>query len=223
MTVKPLSALLALCLLGGASLVHAQTVLLSENFNAENGGTGAAVYSGFANFTAADVDLLAPGFFFDLCERAGGSTPCIDMEGNGNGSLTTKTEYSLPAGTVGLQFDLAGDQRTGTGSNVTVSLVNNFGQTLYSETFELSSATDFTTFSRSVSLSSAQTARLRFVSGGPADSYGMLLDNVVLTAGVAAAVPEPSTYAMLGTGLATLLWLRRRSLNRPGNPRDPLA
>lgn len=209
MNSKPRSVLATLCLLGAATLAQAQTVLLNDTFDGENNGRGAGVYSQFANFTAADVDLLAPGFFFNLCQSAGNNTPCVDMEGNGNGSLTTKAEYSLPAGAVGLQFDLAGDQRTGTGSNVTVSLVNTLGQTLYNETFMLASADGFTTFSRSVTLASAQTARLRFASGGPADSFGMLLDNVVLTAGVA-AVPEPASYAMMGAGLAALACLRRR-------------
>ena len=49
---------------------HAQT-LLSDNFNAENGGVGAAEYSGFALWTGANVDLLAPGYFFNLCQLAG--------------------------------------------------------------------------------------------------------------------------------------------------------
>ena len=83
------------------------TVLLNDSFDAEHGGVGAAEYSGFANFSAANIDLLAPGYFFNLCQAAGGSTACLDMEGSGNGSLTTKTAYDLSAGAVTIQFDLA--------------------------------------------------------------------------------------------------------------------
>ncbi len=114
-------------------------VLLSDDFNSKNGGNGSAEYSGFANFTAANVDLLGPGYFFNLCQSAGGTTPCIDMEGNGNGSLTSRTAFALSPGMVGLPFDLAGDQRGRTGNTVTVSLVSILGEVLFGEVFSLPS------------------------------------------------------------------------------------
>jgi PEP-CTERM motif len=202
--------------LGAAlSLAHAApaTVLLADNFDSEHGGVGSAEYSGFANFSAANVDLLAPGYFFNLCQLAGGSTPCIDMEGSGNGAMTTRTAYDLAPGIVTLQFDLAGDQRGRSGNSVDASLVSVLGEVLYSETFMLASDVDFTTFTRTVSIGAATQARLRFQSGGPAESMGMLLDNVVLSAGgdVAAPVPEPSTWALFAGGLVAVgTMLRRR-------------
>ena len=95
-----LASLLAVTLACAAAPAAAQTVLLNDNFNAENGGAGAAEYSGFANWSAANIDLLAPGYFFNLCQAAGGSTPCVDMEGSGNGSLTTKVAFDLAPGGV---------------------------------------------------------------------------------------------------------------------------
>ena len=214
-----LLALLAACLGMAVSLAHAQaapTVLLSDSFNTEHAGVGSAEYSGFANFSAANVDLLAPGYFYNLCELAGGSTSCIDMEGSGNGTLTTLTAYDLAPGTVTMQFDLAGDQRGRSGNSVTASLVSVFGEVLFSESFALASDADFTTFTRTISLGSATQARLRFQSGGPADSMGMLLDNVVLSAGGDVApgpvppVPEPSTWALFAGGLLAVGSILRR-------------
>jgi len=212
MAAKTLSSsLMALCLLGAAPFAHGATVLLNDNFNSENGGNGAAVYSGFANFVAADIDLLGPGYFDFLCRNAGDNTPCLDMQGNGNGSLTTRTAYSLSAGTVGLRFDLAGSQRGSLDKNVTVSLITPLGATLYSELFTLSSTAAFRTISRDIPLASTQTAFLRFQSSDIADSMGLLLDNVVLIGDVGpAAVPEPSGYGLVAASLASLAWLRRR-------------
>jgi hypothetical protein len=211
-----LASLIAVTLACATAPAAAQTVLLNDSFNAENGGAGAAEYSGFANCSAANVDLLAPGYFFNLCQAAGGSTPCIDMEGSGNGSLTTKVAFDLAPGGVTIQFDLAGDQRGRSNNTVTASLVSTLGAVLFSEVFSLAADADFTTFTRTVTLAEATSARLRFLSGGPADSMGMLLDNVVFTAGtaVAAPVPEPSSMLLLGGGLAligTVVRRRRRA------------
>lgn len=206
--------MLAACL--GTAPFAAQadpTVLLADTFDTEHAGVGAAEYSGFVNFSAANIDLLAPGYFFSLCQLAGGSTACVDMEGSGNGTLTTLAAYDMAPGTVTMQFDLAGDQRGRSGNGVVASLVSVFGEVLFSETFALASDADFTTFSRSVTLADATSARLRFQSVGPADSMGMLLDNVVLTAGgtIAAPVPEPSTWALFAGGLLAMAHVVRRT------------
>ena len=193
-------------------------VLLSDNFNTEHAGAGSAEYSGFANWSAANVDLLGPGYFGNLCEAAGGSSACIDMEDSGNGTLTTLALFDLAPGDVTMQFDLAGDQRSHSGNGVIASIVSIFGQVLFSETFTLASDADFTTFSRTISLADATQARFRFQSIGPADSMGMLLDNVVLGAGpggtgggVVTPVPEPSTYALFADKLLAVgATIRRR-------------
>ena len=214
LTALAFAAVCATALGAATTAAHAADpiVLLADSFDTEHGGVGSAEYSGFANFSAANVDLLAPGYFFSLCQLAGGSTPCVDMEGSGNGTLTTLTAYDLAPGTVTMQFDLAGDQRGRSGNSVVASLVSIFGEVLFSESFTLASDADFTTFSRSVTLADATQARLRFQSVGPADSMGMLLDNVVLSAGgaVTAPVPEPSTWLLLAGGLGALALMRRR-------------
>lgn len=213
MLKRSASILIAVAALYAAPALAADpTVLLKDSFDAEHGGVGAAEYSGFANFSSANIDLLAPGYFFNLCQAAGGSTACLDMEGSGNGSLTTKTAYDLSAGAVTIQFDLAGDQRGHSNNTVTASLVSTLGAVLFTEVFNLAGDADFTTFTRTVTLADPTSARLRFLSGGPADSFGMLLDNVVLTAGTAVTspVPEPSTLLLLGGGFALMGSLVRR-------------
>ena len=152
------------------------------------------------------------GYFFNLCQSAGGSTPCIDMEGSGNGSMTTKQAFDLFAGnTVTIEFDLAGDQRGRSGNQVVASLVSTLGQVLFTETFTLASDAPFQSFTRTVEIDGDASARLRFLSVGPADSMGMLLDNVTLSSGPAAPVPEPSTLAFMAVGLAGVAaWARRR-------------
>lgn len=205
-----------------ASLATSQagaTVLLNDTFDSENGGSGRGVWNGFANFTAADIDLLGPGFFGNLCEAAGHNNLCVDMEGNGNGSLTTKTAYAFGTGTAGIQFDLAGDQRTGLHNTITVSLVTPAAQVLFSEQFGLEDPAPFQTISRSVNIAAPTTAFLRFESGGPADSFGLLLDNVVLSAEAAssadpppgATVPEPAGVLLIAAGLFGAAVARRRA------------
>lgn len=213
-----LASLFAVTLACAAAPAAAQTVLLNDSFNAENGGAGAAEYSGFANWSAANIDLLAPGYFFNLCQAAGGSTPCLDMEGSGNGSLTTKVAFDLAPGGVTIQFDLAGDQRGRGNNTVTASLTSIFGEVLFSEVFSLSADASFTTIVRSFDLADAATARLSFLSGGPADSFGLLLDNVVPSAGgtpTIPAVPEPSIWALLCGGLGVVAAISRRR-HKPG-------
>ena len=219
MPKRSASILIAVAALYAAPALAADpTVLLNDSFDAEHGGVGAAEYSGFANFSAANVDLLAPGYFFNLCQAAGGSTTCLDMEGSGNGSLTTKTAFDLSAGAVTIQFDLAGDQRGRGNNTVTASLTSIFGQVLFSEVFSLSADASFTTIVRSFDLADAASARLSFLSGGPADALGLLLDNVVLSAGGTStipAVPEPSTWALLCGGLGVVAAISRRR-HKPG-------
>lgn len=191
--------MLALAVAGTA---HA-AVLLSDSFNAENGGNGALNYAAFANWTVSNgsVDLCGNGF----CDMLPGNGLYVDMDGStGNaGKLTSSATYSLTPGTTyTLSFDLAGNQRTATGDTVTVQVAMG---SVFSEVFSLATFAPFTTFSRSFTVASATVATLSFEGSG-GDNVGMLLDDVVF----ASAVPAPSTLALLGVALALGAFARGR-------------
>lgn len=71
------------------------TVLLSDNFNSENGGAGTLNYAGFVNWTVSDgsVDLCGNGF----CDFLPGNGLYVDMDGStGNaGKLTSVATFTL--------------------------------------------------------------------------------------------------------------------------------
>ncbi len=101
-------------------------IVLSDNFDAENGGIVQTNYTGFANFTVigppggGTVDirggLVTPFGARDVITCAGGSGSCVDLDGHTNsaGGLRTRNAYSFNAGDrVTLSFDFSGNQRQG--------------------------------------------------------------------------------------------------------------
>lgn len=117
------AAVVAVMLVLTAAGTAQATVLLSDNFNSENAGAGTLNYAGFANWTVSDgsVDLCGNGF----CDVLPGNGLYVDMDGStGNaGKLTSVATFTLTPGlTYTLSFDLAGNQRGGTGDAVTVQV-----------------------------------------------------------------------------------------------------
>lgn len=196
----------ALALVIGAGVANADTILLQDDFNTENGGSGALNYTGFANFSSTGsgyVDLIGTGYY-DLYP---GNGLYVDMDGtSGPGQLTSNSSFSLlPGFQYKLQFDLGGSQRGDT-NTVNVSLGSAF-----SEGFTLNSGDPLTTYTRTFSVASPTSASLVFDEPGSADNYGLILDNVLLSQGEVSSVPEPGTWAMLaGLGLSGAGFLRRR-------------
>lgn len=77
------------------------------------------------------------------------------------------------------------------------------------------STMNWTRFSFDFTVASAGTYDLLFQStsigggggcGGDASCFGLVLDNVAITA----AIPEPEIYAMMGLGLGLMGWAGRR-------------
>ncbi len=184
-------------------------VLLSDTFDSENGGAGTFNYTGFAHFDASNVDLIGGGFF----DTIPGNGLYVDLSGNSNGSLTSKTNYTLTPGSYELRFDLGNPDRGGydvAANSTTVTLGS-----VYSQTFQLPVADSFTTFTEDFTVSSATTGYLSFAENNPTPT-GDYLDNVSLTQ-TSAPVPEASTTVSFGLlftlGLGGILAARKKRVN----------
>ncbi|MCU0648668.1 MAG: PEP-CTERM sorting domain-containing protein [Gemmatimonadaceae bacterium] len=223
---------LALASLLTTSTVQAQ-LLLSDNFDSENGGNSAANYVGFANWTVTgQVDLLKSGTGGITCQ--GGTGVCVDLDGStGPGRITTKNFFAFGAGDrVRFQFGQSGNQRSpGTFDGFEVKALFSTTTTLTGGAFSVGGFTGAITadswlafaYSQSqyawdaawstgfVEFDAAQAGSVQFtLSTSSSDRVGPLVDNVVLTATPATVVPEPSAYALMAAGLVGVGVVARR-------------
>lgn len=123
---------------------------------------------------------------------------------NHAGQLQSNMLFS--AGTYLLSFDLIGNGRGEGDSSTTVTFGN------YSQTFVLSSGdiTDGIVTSQLVTITTP--GYLSFDSNDPSTDYeGNVLDNVSVDT-TTAVTPEPSSFALLGSGLLALAGTLRRCL-----------
>lgn len=191
-----LAAVAAIALLG-AGAANA-TVVLSDNFNSENGGTPTLNYAGFTNWnvTGGSVDLIGNGYF----DMLPGNGLYVDMNGSTGqaGAITSKTAFG--PGTYNLTFDFAGTQR-GLDGKISFS----FGDAA-SSTITLPSGTGFTheSFLLTTTLANSYLTFQSYDTGN--GNVGGLLDNV----GLSTSVPEPASLGLLGLGLIGLGLVGRR-------------
>lgn len=197
-----LGAAILYCSLAAPRDVEGQ-IVLSDNFNAENGGVGALNYTNFGNFnvTTGSVDLIGNGFF----DFYPGSGLYIDLNGSTGVSGTLESKAVFAPGTYTLSFNLGNNGAFASANSVTASLDG------FSETFTRSGSPAFQTITRSFTTTSS--GRLIFATpASDGDNAGIVLDNVVLSA---TAVPEPSTVALIAAALPVALGLYCRNRGRP--------
>jgi hypothetical protein len=199
LTSRPIFLSLALALV---SATAPAAVLFDDNFDSSLGATAlSAAVPGWTT-TSGTVDYIKQGGFGLSC--LGNTGGCIDLDGSTNdaGNFAVTAAFNLIAGvTYEVSYYLSGNQRNAPNDTVTVT----FGGA--SNVHVLSSASPYTQYVLSVTpLANLSTSLVISNAGG--DNFGAMLDSVVVQD--ASAIPEPSTVALLGAGLAALAWRRRR-------------
>jgi hypothetical protein len=189
-------------LLVGASTAQAVTVF-ADNFDADS---LALNYTAFVNgwtVTNGTVDLIGTGFF-DLYPGHG---HYVDLDGStGDAGVLTKTLTLTGGVTYTASFLLGGSQR---GDTNTVDVM--FGST--ASTFVLASSDPLATRTLNFTPTTTGTYALSFSNEG-GDNLGAILDNVSVDTTTAAAVPEPSAYALMLAGLVAVGRIARRRSTR---------
>ena len=157
--------------------VDRQTVLFSENFDAENSGKGSVNWNQLAGWEVAErcVDLLGNGSTH--VQRNNGWY--VDLDGTCNGAwvLKPKEQFSVTAGGHVLELWLSGNQRITGVDGVVVTL-----GTVSEERFILAHDEPFRQITRSPSVRAAPQARLPFADES-GDDRGILLDEVRIRRG----------------------------------------
>lgn len=230
--MRSVGLILAAAVVSGGT-AQASTVLLSDNFDSENGGSASLNYGGFSNWnvtTGGNVDVVFSGDVYGLECVSGG---CVDLAGSpGPGEIVSKTAFEYAADQIlRVTFSVSGSQRgtdaafyagfvpsdaldvvaygynLGTGD---VTFSGPFSPIIFSQL--VAGADPWTTQSVFIITGSAGTANVAFGGGGLGNtSVGPLLDNVEVTIG---AVPEPTTWAMMIAGFAFVgASLRRRKIS----------
>ena len=166
------------------TLIHAKitqqtpVTLLSDNFDAENGGMGAVNYTAFVNWNVVrgSVDLFGNGFFDFLP----GNGLYVELDGNTlhAGKLETKTTFTLDAGLYELQFDVGNNDTFGTSTTLQNTVMVSLG-TVYSESLSLNTLAPFSHFKRFIVVTAPTSGTLSFDHAG-GDNVGLQLDNVRL-------------------------------------------
>jgi hypothetical protein len=179
-----------------------------DNFNSENGAVETLNYNSFANFqiTNGTVDLIGTGGVYDFLP---GNGLYVDLDGSRfDAGLQTANPLALAAGNYVLSFDMAGSQR-GSTETVNINVFGGLSASYTSLVLSLMSTDPFVSFAVPFSIGSADSVQFSFANTG-SDNIGLLLDNVSLDT---AAVPEPSTFALIGLGglaVAAYEYRRRR-------------
>jgi hypothetical protein len=172
----------------GLPQASAETVLLEDDFNSENGGVGQLFYFGFANWLVTDgsVDLIGNGFF----DFYPGNGLYVDLDGSityDAGKLTSKKEFTLTPGTYELKFDLGNNADPQQPISASFNKMTVRLGTVYSEEFARQGLNNpLTTITRKISVSEPTSGKLSFDHAG-GDVYGLIIDNVKLSFITAAA------------------------------------
>ena len=187
------------------------TVLFTDNFNAENGGTGVLNYYGLSqwNVTSGSVDLIGNSHGSNFYDFYPGNGLYLDMDGSTYhaGTIQTKTSFNFLPGTYTLTFDLGGNHL---GAPTDSMLLTVGLGSLFSKNYSLASGAPYALVTETFTVNTAATGSLIFNHAG-VDNMGMILDNVTLSY---APVPEPGTMMLLGIGMLGMAVYGKRRMNK---------
>jgi hypothetical protein len=220
MNIKQLSIA---CILPSALILFTtaparSVTLLTDNFNAENGGVGVANYTNFTNWIAGGVSLDGNGFNDVLP----GNGLYADFNAGG-GILTSKSRLTFNAGdTLTLSLKIA---TVGSGTIGVAQIGDVFGVNMFNSVISPQAANaPFLTISRTINITSAMAQQAAavpqflFLQSTNNTTGRLLLDDIVLTSTPAGStsVPEPSTIPGLLLFCASLFGLKKlfRQVNR---------
>lgn len=188
----------ALLLSGGSA---SGQVVFSDTFDAENGGSGALNYTGFAKWSVSSgaVDLIGNGSndFYP------GNGLYVDLDGSVNDAgVMTSILIDLDIGQYELAFELGFNSAIGGPSEMAVS-VGGF----YSEQFTEANANaqTLTLITRTFDVTQAGQYSIVFDHAG-GDNGGLVIDDVTLT-----LIPAPASAALLTASALGLVRRRRRA------------
>jgi hypothetical protein len=180
-----------------ASIPGSAATLFSETWSGDSIGFGKTSLMNWTVLGGTNVDVLS-GF-------AGCTGNCVDMDGSfglSNGDIQTLDSFNFIAGhQYTISFTLSNNAFAGNGVRVRIG-------SLYDQDFAAPSPNAGFIYSDSFVAAATELAALRITSTGPADNGGGVIDNILLTH-EASAVPEPSSLALFGGGVAALLAVRR--------------
>ncbi len=202
--------------------------IFSQNFDSAPKANNTTNVPGFT--VSGAVDLIPNGTAGVLCAGAAGR--CLDLVGSPNVGSVTSNPINFQAGRlITVTFDLSGNPRANTPPDIfnfalgftnpeniaAFTLISGFQGsygTIGSNITSMGTYTEslvrnrpFVTYALSFVSTGAGSLLLTFGAGGPNDSAGPILDNIL----VDSAVPEPATWFMLLTGFGMVgLAARRR-------------
>ncbi len=209
---KRFVAVLAIAL--GAS-IGAQGALLSEDFEGATDGfsnTTGVITGTVFSLLSGSYDIKGPSYYSWICVTPA-SNRCLDTTGGGGARGTIETTNDInfaSAGTYTLMFSLVrwNDTVMGGGlQDATIQVDLGPSGSLFSNTYVVDSTWTNQTVTEMIVIGAPTSGKLRFTDLSGTTGYaGAVLDNVVLDV----AVPEPSTFVLLGIGLLGAGFARRR-------------